>query len=43
MGSEVGDFNKKQKVEFLEIELPDTMLTAIKIIERLLTQSKYHE
>lgn len=25
------------------MELPDTMIQAIKIIERLLTQSKYHE
>jgi len=37
MSSEVGDFGKKQKVEFLDVELPDTMLQAIKIIERLLT------
>lgn len=43
MSSEVGDFGKKHKVEFLEVELPDTMLKAIKIIERLLTQAKYPE
>jgi hypothetical protein len=43
VSTDIGDFSKKQKVEFLDIELPDTMLTAIKIIERLLTQSKYHE
>ena len=43
MSSEVGDYGKiKQKVEYLDVTLPDTMLPAIKIIERLLTQTKYH-
>ena len=40
MSSEVGDYGKiKQKVEYLDVTLPDTMLPAIKIIERLLTQT----
>lgn len=43
MSSEVGDYGKiKTKVEYLDVTLPDTMLPAIKIIERLLTQTKYH-
>lgn len=43
MSSEVGDYGKiKQKVEYLDVTLPDTMLPAIKIIERLLTQTVYH-
>lgn len=44
MSSEVGgDYGKiKTKVEYLDIALPETMLPAIKIIERLLTQTKYH-
>lgn len=39
MSSEVGgDYGKiKTKVEYLDVALPDTMLPAIKIIERLLT------
>ena len=32
-----------KNVEYVEAELPDTMMKAIRIIERLLTQSKYHE
>lgn len=40
----VGDFNAIPKnVEYVETDLPDTMMKAIRIIERLLTQSKYHE
>lgn len=43
MSSEVGDYGKiKAKVEYLDVTLPDTMMPAIKIIERLLTQTKYH-
>ena len=41
--SHLGDFGKvKAKVEYLDVTLPDTMLPAIKIIERLLTQTKFH-
>lgn len=45
MSSEVGGaYGKiKAKVEYVDDELPDSMLTAIKIIERLLTQTKYHK
>ena len=41
----LGDFNSIPKnVEYTtNSELPDTMMKAIRIIERLLTQSKYHE
>ena len=40
----MGDFNAVPKnVEYVEAELPETMMKAIRIIERLLTQSKYHE
>ena len=45
MSSEVGgDYGRRLnvKVEYLDIPLPETMLPAIKIIERLLTQTKYH-
>lgn len=39
-----GDFGAVPKnVEYIEMELPDSMLKAIRIIERLLTQTKYHE
>mgnify|MGYP002631107730 FL=1 len=40
-----GDFaNVKSKdIEYINEELPDSMIKAIRIIERLLTQSKYHE
>lgn len=30
-------------MEYVETELPDTMMKAIRIIERLLTQTEYHE
>lgn len=40
----VGDFAAVPKnVEYVDADLPDTMMKAIRIIERLLTQSKYHE
>jgi hypothetical protein len=40
----MGDFNAVPKnVEYVDAELPDTMMKAIRIIERLLTQSKFHE
>ena len=40
----VGDFAAVPKnVEYVEVELPDSMMKAIRIIERLLTQTKYHE
>jgi hypothetical protein len=43
MSSEVGDYGKiKTTVQYLDVTLPDSMLPAIKIIERLLTQTKYH-
>jgi len=38
-----GDFGKVKKVEYVDEELPDSMMFAIRIIERLLTQSKFHE
>ena len=39
----MGDYGKiKAKVEYLDVTLPETMLPAIKIIERLLTQTVYH-
>lgn len=39
-----GDFKMaKKSAEFVEEELPDTMIQAVRIIERLLTQSQYHE
>lgn len=42
--SAVGDYGVPKKVEYdREAVLPDTIMTAIKIIERLLTQSKFHE
>lgn len=42
--SEMGDFKVPKKVEYdKEAVLPDSIMLAIKIIERLLTQSKFHE
>jgi dynein intermediate chain 4, axonemal len=38
-----GDFAKVKEVKFVNEELPDSMMVAIRIIERLLTQSKFHE
>ena len=40
-----GDFGnvKSKDIEYVNEELPDSMIKAIRIIERLLTQSKYHE
>jgi len=34
---------KSQKVEYVDVELPISILTAIRIIERLLTQAQFHE
>ena len=34
---------KAKDIEYVDEELPDSMMKAIRIIERLLTQSKYHE
>ena len=34
---------KSAKVEYVDVELPVSILTAIRIIERLLTQSQFHE
>ena len=31
------------KVSYVNVELPDSILKAIKTIERLLTQAQYHE
>lgn len=43
-GTQVGDYGAVVKnVEYIDVELPDSMLKAIRIIERLLTQTKYHE
>lgn len=41
----VGDYGKaSKKIETLaDVTLPETMIKAIRIIERLLTQTKYHE
>ena len=40
----MGDFNAVPKnVEYVDADLPETMMKAVRIIERLLTQSKYHE
>ena len=40
----MGDFGVPKKVEYdKEAVLPDSIMLAIKIIERLLTQSKFHE
>ena len=40
----MGDFGVPKKVEYdREAILPDSIMTAIKIVERLLTQSKFHE
>ena len=40
----MGDFAAILKnVEYVDADLTDTMMKAIRIIERLLTQSKYHE
>ena len=40
----MGDFGVPKKVEYdREAVLPDSIMIAIKIIERLLTQSKFHE
>ena len=40
-----GDYGniKAKDVEYIDEELPDSIMKAIRIIERLLTQSKYHE
>lgn len=40
-----GDFGnvKAKDIEYVDEELPVSMIKAIRIIERLLTQSKYHE
>lgn len=39
-----GEFAQVLKnVEYVDADLPDTMMKAVRIIERLLTQSKYHE
>jgi len=40
-----GDFAtvKSKDIEYINEELPSSMIKAIRIIERLLTQSKYHE
>jgi len=38
-----GDFARVKEVKFVNEELPDSMMVAIRIIERLLTQSKFHE
>jgi len=44
-GGQGGDFAnvKAGEIEYVNEELPDSMMKAIRIIERLLTQSKYHE
>jgi hypothetical protein len=42
-GTAVGDYANVKSVEYVQQELPSSMMNAIRIIERLLTQSKYHE
>jgi hypothetical protein len=39
-----GDFGnvKAKDIQYVDEELPESMMKAIRIIERLLTQSKYH-
>ena len=39
----MGDYGNVKSVEYVQVELPDSMMNAIRIIERLLTQSEYHE
>ena len=34
---------KSKDVKYVEEEIPDSMMKAIRIIERLMTQNKYHE
>ncbi len=42
--TQLGDFNAVIKnVEYVDADLPETMMKAVRIIERLLTQTKYHE
>lgn len=42
--TQLGDFAAVPKnVEYVETDLPETMIKAVRIIERLLTQTKYHE
>lgn len=40
-----GDFGavKSKDIQYVNEDLPESMMKAIRIIERLLTQSKYHE
>jgi hypothetical protein len=38
-----GDFGRVKNVEYVEEQLPDSMLRAIRIVTRLLTQTEYHE
>jgi len=42
-GQDKGVFGNVAKVEYSEIELPPSIMKAIRIINRLLTQSKFHE
>ena len=41
--TQIGDFANAKNVEYVNADLPDTMMKAVRIIERLLTQTKYHE
>ena len=41
-GSSSGSW-PSNKVSYVQVDLPDSMIKAIKIIERLLTQAQYHE
>jgi hypothetical protein len=43
ISSETGHHEPAAVIEYVEADLPDTMMKAIRIIERLLTQSKFHE
>jgi hypothetical protein len=44
-GTQQGVFGnvKTKDIEYVNEELPDSMMKAIRIINRLLTQSKFHE
>lgn len=42
-GTGIGDYQIPKKVQYVDIALPDTIMKAIRIIERLLAQTKYHK
>ena len=40
--SQISVSSQGRKIEHIDVELPSSLMNAIRIIERLLTQSKYH-